>query len=91
VHIASNLLGRLIPAEKGAFPLVRTVQTGSGQCGSFREVKRSGREVDRSHPRNAEVKNEWSSISAAPIRLCGVHRCDFTFWLISRCKPLLVI
>jgi len=88
---------RSVPAEKGAFPLVRTVQTGSGcnrwtvQFCSRGRVKRSGREVDRLPPRSAEFKNEWSSICAAPIRLCDVHSCDFTFYHIFRRQPLLVI
>ena len=32
-------------------------------------VKRSGREVDRSPPSSAEVKNKWIYTPTAPIRL----------------------
>jgi hypothetical protein len=35
-------------------------------------VKWPGREADHSPPSGAEVKNEWSYISAPPVRLHGV-------------------
>jgi hypothetical protein len=36
-------------------------------------------EVGHSPPSSADVENEWSLTSAAPIRLYGVHRHDFAF------------
>jgi hypothetical protein len=36
------------------------------------EVKRPGREADRSPPSSAKVKNAWSYTSTPPIRLHGV-------------------
>ena len=46
--------------------------------GSFPEVKRSGRDVDQSHPSSAETKNEWSYTSTLPICLHDVGRGKFT-------------
>ena len=45
---------------------------------SSQVLKLQGRDVDRSPPRSAEVKNEWSYTSASPIRLHGVERDSFT-------------
>jgi len=42
-----------------------------GTGGSFRGVKRLGRETDLSPPPNAEVKNAWIYTSAPLIRLYG--------------------
>jgi hypothetical protein len=44
----------------------------NGYRGSFPGLKRSGRNVDHSHPSNAEVRNEWRYMSAPPICLDGV-------------------
>jgi len=35
---------------------------------------RPGREIDRSHPPSAEVKNEWSCTSSPPVCLRGMDR-----------------
>jgi hypothetical protein len=43
-----------------------------GTRGSFRGVKRLGREADHSPPSNAEVKNVWSYMYTPPIHLCGM-------------------
>jgi len=50
--------------------------------GSYPEVKRSGRDVDQSHPSSAETKNEWSYTSTPPICLHGVGRGNFTLIFI---------
>jgi hypothetical protein len=60
------------PAGAGNFSLHHNVQNGSGahpssypmgNRGSFRGVKRPGREADHSPPSSAEVKNAWSYTS----------------------------
>jgi hypothetical protein len=38
------------------------------------EVKRPERDVDRSPPSSAEVKNKWSSTSISPIYIRSWHR-----------------
>jgi hypothetical protein len=43
-----------------------------GTRGCFLEIKRPGREADRSPPFSAEVKNALSYTSILPIRLHGV-------------------
>jgi len=43
-----------------------------GYRGSFREVKRPGREVNHKPPSSTEVKNGWSCTSAPPMHLHGV-------------------
>jgi hypothetical protein len=50
----------------------------NGFGGSFLQVKRSGREVNRWTPSSAPVKNEWKYTSHPPISLHGVERGDFT-------------
>ena len=41
--------------------------------GSLSEVKRSGRDVDRSAPSSVEVKNEWSYASSSPYAVDKVN------------------
>jgi hypothetical protein len=53
----------------------------SGYWGSFVQVKRPGREADRSHPSSAEVKNEWSCTSI-PRKCCHVLN-KFIFTLVN--------
>jgi hypothetical protein len=57
-----------VPTGAGDFSLLHRVQTGSGAHpasyptgteGSFRGVRRTGREADQSPPSSAEVKNAW--------------------------------
>jgi hypothetical protein len=69
------------PVGAGNLSLHHHVQNGSGAHtasylmgtrGSFSGVKRPGREADYSPPSSAEVKNEWSYTSTAPVRLHGV-------------------
>jgi hypothetical protein len=43
----------------------------------FPGVKRLEREVGHSHPSSAQVKNEWSYISASPLYLHSVDRDNF--------------
>jgi hypothetical protein len=45
--------------------------------GIFPEVKRLEREVNHSLPCSAEVKNEWSNISASSLCLHSVDRKNF--------------
>lgn len=42
-------------------------------------INHSGRDADHSPPSRAEVKNEWRSTSALPIRLYSVHTDVFIF------------
>jgi len=46
-------------------------------CGSFRGIKRPGREIDHSPPSSAEVKNEWSFTSSLPTYPHSVGRDNF--------------
>jgi len=63
------------------FFLHHRVQTGSGAHassypmgirGSFRALKRLGREANHSPPPSADVKNIWSYTSNPPVRLQGI-------------------
>ena len=40
-------------------------------------VKQTDPEADHLHPSSSEVKNRWSSTSAPPINLYGMHRDNF--------------
>ena len=46
-------------------------------------LKWPGREVDSTLPSSAEVKNEWSCTYTHPIRLRGMDRVNFFFFLPS--------
>jgi hypothetical protein len=50
--------------------------------GSFLAARWQGLEVGHSPPPSAEVKNEWSYGSTLPIRLHGVGRDYFTFYIL---------
>ena len=66
--------------------LIQNVQTGSGDHPtysmgtgrSFLEVKRPGREVGRSPPSSAEVKNKWSYTYSSLVCPHGVCKDDIT-------------
>ena len=49
---------------------------------SFPRTEQSRREVDYSPPSSAEIKNEWSYASIPPIRLHGVNRDHFIFYVV---------
>jgi len=53
----------------------------SGYRGSVPGVKRRARDVNNSHPSSTEVKNEWSYASTSVIRLHGVDRENFAFYV----------
>jgi hypothetical protein len=50
----------------------------------FPGVKRPERQVDYSPPSSDEIRNEWSNMSAPPIRLRGWDGDNFTFFT---CNP----
>ena len=79
--------GVWIPIMARDFPLLQTVQTGSGaHPASYsmgtgvlsRGAKRSGPKVD-SPPSSAAIMNEWSYTSNSPMCLDGMERANFTF------------
>jgi hypothetical protein len=81
-----------IPTPVRNFSLLLNVQTDSGahpasySMGTgdlYSEVKRSGHEVDKLPPTNAEVKNAWSYTSTSGICLYGVHRVNSFFHLYN--------
>ena len=53
----------------------------NGYIGSFMRVMRPESDVDHSPPSCVEVKNEWSYTSIPSIRLQGVYRENFTFYV----------
>jgi hypothetical protein len=53
-----------------------------------RGLKRSGREVNHSHPSSAEVKNEWSYTYTPPICLHGVDRYNLALFFFTETVSL---
>jgi hypothetical protein len=74
------MIGVRFPAEAGNFFLLHRVHTGSvvhpasypvGTVGSFRGVKRPGREADHSSASSAEVKKVWGYTTTPAICIHG--------------------
>jgi hypothetical protein len=76
-----GVLGFDFRRELGIFPFTTAFRTALGHTeppiqwvrgAPSLEVKRPGREADRSPPSSAEIKNAWNYTSTPPIRLHGV-------------------
>lgn len=70
-YVLDNLGFQNIPATEHIFlsskssrPPLEPTQPSSGYCGSFLEIKQTGRDSSHSFPSSAEVKNWWIYISA---------------------------
>jgi hypothetical protein len=95
-RIRVGLAGVQIPAEARYIPVLQNVQTlwgpssllFNGHRSSFAWIKRVDRDVDHSPPSNSLVKNEWRYACTSPIRLHGVDRNNFTFFIRILCKHI---
>lgn len=89
-----------IPGRSKRYFTSSVFHTGSGANpdsysrstkGSFFGDKWPGQEVDHSSPSSAKVQNEWSYISSPPICFHSMQRDNFTFWVSTYARRLLIV